>query len=281
MIASPWGALAWGAAIGTLGGLIGLGSAEFRLPVLLGLFALAAHAAVRMNLLMSLVTLAASAVARFGIASFPDLAAHVPEIAALTVFAVAAAWVGAGLLVRIDARRLTRVIAVLLAAIGLMLLLEAAAGEALHLGAAPGGWWRAVAGAFAGVAIGLVSSLLGVAGGEMIIPTLIFGFGIDIRTAGTASLIISLPAVAIGVLRHARAGGYRDRTALLGIGIPMAAGSVLGAMAGAALLPFVPVGALKLFLGAILLTSSVKLWRKGAAKAEAARVAMLPDSAKS
>jgi uncharacterized membrane protein YfcA len=274
-------ALGWGIAIGTLGGLIGLGGAEFRLPVLLGLFALAAHQAVRMNLLMSLATLAASAIGRFGFSAFPDLANHLPEIAALAVFAMAAAWFGAGLLARIDARRLTRVIAVLLAAIGVLLSVEAVAGEALHLGAAPGGWWRPVAGAFAGVAIGLVSSLLGVAGGELIIPTLIFGFGLDIRTAGTASLIISLPAVAIGVLRHARAGGYRDRTALLGIGIPMAAGSVLGAMAGAALLPFVPVGALKLFLGAILLASSVKLWRKGAAKAEAARAARVPDSAKS
>ena len=274
MTASPWTALFWGAAIGTLGGLIGLGGAEFRLPVLLGLFALAAHQAVRMNLLMSLVTLAASAVARFGFASFPDLAAHIPEIAALTAFAMAAAWFGAGLLARIDAQRLTRLIAVLLAAIGLLLLVEAVAGEALHLGAAPGGWWRPVVGAFAGVAIGLVSSLLGVAGGELIIPTLIFGFGLDIRTAGTASLIISLPAVAVGVLRHARAGGYRDRGALLRIGAPMAAGSVLGAMAGAAMLPLVPVGALKLFLGGILLASSVKLWRKGAAKAAAARAAI-------
>jgi hypothetical protein len=34
-----------------------------------------------------------------------------------------------------------------------------------------------------------------------------------------------------------------------------------------------PVGALKLFLGAILLASSIKLWRKGAAKAAAARAA--------
>lgn len=52
--------------------------------------------AVRLNLQMSLATLAASAFARFGIASFPDLADHVPEIVALTAFAMAAAWLGAG-----------------------------------------------------------------------------------------------------------------------------------------------------------------------------------------
>lgn len=266
-------ALGWGAAIGTLGGLIGLGGAEFRLPVLLGVFALAAHQAVRLNLLVSLVTLGASAVARLGFGTAPDLWPHAPEIAALTLAAMTAAWFGAGLLTRIDAARLTRVIAVLLAGIGMLLLVEAIAREALHLGAEPGGWWRAPAGAVAGAFIGLVSSLLGVAGGELIIPTLIFGFGLDIRAAGTASLMVSLPAVAVGVLRHARAGGYRDRAVLRGVAAPMAAGSVLGAMAGAALLPFVPVGALKLFLGAILLASSVKLWRKGAAKAAAAREA--------
>jgi hypothetical protein len=262
MTAGPLAALGWGAAIGTLGGLIGLGGAEFRLPVLLGLFALAAHEAVRLNLLMSLATLAASAAARFGIATFPALAGHWPEILALMLAAMVAAWFGAGLLARLDALRLTRIIAVLLAVIGALLLVEAVVGEALHLGAEPGGWWRAPVGAVAGVGIGLVSSLLGVAGGELVIPTLIFGFGVDIRTAGTASLIISLPAVAVGVIRHARAGGYRERAMLVRIGAPMAAGSVVGAIVGAASLPFVPADMLKLVLGAILLKSASGLWRK-------------------
>jgi uncharacterized membrane protein YfcA len=243
-------------------------------PITEGLFALAAHQAVRLNLLVSLVTLGASAVARFGFGTAPDLWPHAPEIAALTLAAMTAAWFGAGLLARIDAVRLTRIIAVLLVGIGGLLLVEGIAGEALHLGAEPGGWWRAPAGAAAGAIIGLVSSLLGVAGGELIIPTLIFGFGLDIRAAGTASLMISLPAVAVGVLRHARAGGSRDGAVLRGVAAPMAAGSVLGAMVGAALLPFVPVGALKLVLGTVLLASSVKLWRKGALKAAAAREAI-------
>ena len=263
MSAGPLAALGWGAAIGTLGGLIGLGGAEFRLPVLLGAFALGAHAAVRLNLLMSLATLAASALARFAFASFFALAGHWPEILALTLAAMLAAWFGAGLLSRLDAQQLTRIIALLLAAIGLLLLLEAALADGLAPAAAPGGWWRAPAGGVAGAGIGLVSSLLGVAGGELIIPTLLFGFGMDIRSAGTASLIISLPAVAVGVIRHARAGGYRDRAAVIGIGAPMAAGSVAGAVLGAALLPFAPAGLLKLLLGAILLKSAHGLWRKG------------------
>ena len=43
-----------------------------------------------------------------------------------------------------------------------------------------------------------ISSLLGVAGGEFIIPILIFIFGVDIRTAGTESVLISLPVVLTG-----------------------------------------------------------------------------------
>ena len=41
-----------------------------------------------------------------------------------------------------------------------------------------------------------VAGLLGVAGGELLITTLLFMYGADIRTAGTASLMISLVTVA-------------------------------------------------------------------------------------
>jgi hypothetical protein len=52
-----------------------------------------------------------------------------------------------------------------------------------------------------GTDIGVVSNLLGVAGGELIIPTLIFLFGIDVKPAGT----LSLPTVTVGLWRQ-RAG---------------------------------------------------------------------------
>jgi len=44
-----------GSLIGTLGGLIGLGGAEFRLPVLVGMFRLGTLEAVILNKAMSLV----------------------------------------------------------------------------------------------------------------------------------------------------------------------------------------------------------------------------------
>lgn len=49
----------WGMVIGTLGGLIGLDGAEFRLPVLIGFFRFVALEAVILNKAVSLVVVAA------------------------------------------------------------------------------------------------------------------------------------------------------------------------------------------------------------------------------
>ena len=50
-------AFSGGAVIGTLGGLIGLGGAEFRLPLLIGIFQFAALEAVILNKAASLMAL--------------------------------------------------------------------------------------------------------------------------------------------------------------------------------------------------------------------------------
>jgi uncharacterized membrane protein YfcA len=257
----PGLAFTCGAAVGVLGGLIGLGGAEFRLPLLIGLFALAAHQAVRLNLLVSLATVSAAATARFGFASFPDLAGLMPEIFAVMAGAVVAAWFGTGLLARLSVTALTRLIAGLLAVVALILLAEAVFGLDAGHGLQEGPF-RLLVGVMAGLGIGMISSLLGVAGGEFIIPTMMLAFGADVRTAGTASLLISLPTVAVGVLRYQRQGSYRDPGLLAAVALPMALGSVAGVTVGAALLPYAPGEALKAALGLILAVSAVKLTRK-------------------
>jgi uncharacterized membrane protein YfcA len=107
----------------------------------------------------------------------------------------------------------------------------------------------------------LVSSLLGVAGGELIIPTLLFAFGADVKTAGTASLLISLPTVAVGVVRHARLKAFDERLDLTQTVAPMGVGSVIGAVTGGLLVGLVPAAALKLVLGVILIVSAVRIFR--------------------
>ena len=117
-----------------------------------------------------------------------------------------------------------------------------------------------MAGVLFGLGIGLVSSLLGVAGGEVIIPTLIFAYGADIKAAGTASLLLSLPTVAVGIARYARCGAY-SREAMLETVVPMGFGSVLGAVVGGLLVGIVPSSVLKLGLGLILIVSAWRTFR--------------------
>ena len=101
---------------------------------------------------------------------------------------------------------LYRVIAVLLVLIAVVLLFahDTARSGALLTGAA-----QMVVGAFAGSAIGIVAALLGVAGGELLIPTLVLLFGADIKLAGSLSLAVSLPTMIVGFTRYSRDRSFR------------------------------------------------------------------------
>src|SRR5467141_3302386 len=52
--------------------------------------------------------------------------------------------------------------------------------------------------------IGVVAALLGLAGGEFLIPTLVLSFGVDIKLAGSLSLAVSLPTMLVGFARYSR-----------------------------------------------------------------------------
>ena len=229
---SPVAALLYGAPIGLLGGLIGLGGAEFRLPVLAGVFGYAARRAVALNLAISLVTVVSALLIRGGTLSFAPLLGLLPVIVAMIAGAVSAAYVGTALVHRVSERLLERVILVFLVVMGAALIVEAFLTQDVP-GLLPDPLlFRIVAASIFGLAVGLVSSLLGVAGRELIIPTLVFAFGAGIKTAGTASLSISLPAVAVGVLRHRRLGAFAESADLTQTVAPMGLGSVIGAVAG-------------------------------------------------
>lgn len=258
---SPKLAFLYGAPIGLLGGLIGLGGAEFRLPVLVGVFRYAARRAVSLNLAISLITIASALAIRSGTLSFQPVLELLPVVLAMILGAVTSAYVGVSLVHRISERLLERVVLALLMVLGTGLIVE----SFLPLetdGSLPDSVpVYLAAGVLFGLGIGLVSSLLGVAGGELIIPTLVFAFGTDIRVAGTAGLIISLPTVATGVARHARLNGFSEREDLSETVVPMGLGSVVGAVAGGLLVGFAPAAFLKSLLGVILIVSAIRTFR--------------------
>ena len=51
---------------------------------------------------------------------------------------------------------------------------------------------------------GIVASLLGIAGEELLIPTIVLLFGIHIKLAGSLSLAVSLPTKIAGFTRYNR-----------------------------------------------------------------------------
>lgn len=247
-----------GAVIGSLGGLIGLGGAEFRLPLLIGPFRFPALEAVILNKAMSLIVVAAALIFRTRTVSFEAIAAHWPIVLNLLAGSIIGAWFGAGWAIRLKSEMLYKVISVLLIVIAGVLLVghNSPAGQPLLTGTG-----QILAGIVAGLGIGVVASLLGVAGGELLIPTLVLLFGADIKLAGSLSLAVSLPTMVVGFTRYSRDQSFavlgRNRLFL----VTMATGSILGAFIGGLLLGIVPASVLIPGLAVILVISAQKIWR--------------------
>lgn len=246
-----------GSLIGTLGGLIGLGGAEFRLPLLIGAFNFAALEAVILNKAMSLVVVATALPFRAFAIPFADVLASWPIILNLLAGSLIGAWFGAGWATRLRTEALYRVIAVLLLVIAVVLVLghDARTGSPLLEGSA-----QAAAGVIAGFAIGIVASLLGVAGGELLIPTLVLLFGVDIKLAGSLSLAVSLPTMIVGFTRYSRDQSFSVLGRNVEFVVVMAAGSIVGTLVGGLLLGAVPTYLLLPALSAILMFSAWKVW---------------------
>src|ERR1700692_881645 len=88
-------AFASGAVIGTLGGLIGLGGAEFRLPLLISLFRFRGLEAVILNKATSVVVVASALPFRASTISFAQIGAQWPIVLNLLAGSLLGAYAGA------------------------------------------------------------------------------------------------------------------------------------------------------------------------------------------
>jgi uncharacterized membrane protein YfcA len=117
-----------------------------------------------------------------------------------------------------------------------------------------------VAGVVAGLGIGVVAAVMGVAGGALI-PTIVLLYGVDIKVAGSLSLVVSLPTMVVAFARYSRDGSFvvlREHRRFVAL---MAAGSFVGTLAGGLLVGAVPDGVLYPALGVPLVASAAKVWR--------------------
>lgn len=250
-----------GGIIGTLGGLMGLGGAEFRLPVLVAGFKFSTLHAIILNLVLSLVTVFFSFIFRTSSIALETVLSSGFLVLNLLTGSLIGSYTGAHFASRIKEDTLNYVVMILLVSLSFLLISEhyfSFSNEPLfansHL--------MFFSGVLAGFFIGVVSSVLGVAGGELLIPTFMLLYGVGIKLAGSLALAVSFPTLIVGIMKYRTATAFRVVYLEKSFIAFMAAGSVAGAYAGSLLLGIIPSSALSLLLGIILLISAVKIFFK-------------------
>ena len=113
--------------------------------------------------------------------------------------------------------------------------------------------WAAIA--MVGTVAGVMSSLLGIGGGLIIVPALVYFFKMPIHYAVGTSLAVIIPTSLVGTWRHALVGNVDWKTAAL-----IALFSAVGSYVGVALAVRVPEGPLKKIFAVFLVCVAVKLF---------------------
>lgn len=109
-----------------------------------------------------------------------------------------------------------------------------------------------------GLGVGVLVGLLGIGGGVVLVPAMVYLLGMDQHLAQGTSLFILLPPIGLGALREYWKQGQVDLRA----GILCALGMLLGAYGGS--LVALPMASrhLKGLFGCFLVLSAALLWRK-------------------
>ena len=108
--------------------------------------------------------------------------------------------------------------------------------------------------ACAGIVVGIMSGLLGIGGGSIIVPVLVYLFKINIHQAIGTSLLIIIPTAICGSLVHVQHGNVLVKVAL---GIMLF--SIVGSFVGSHLVVLLPVPVLKKIFGIFLAIIAVKM----------------------
>jgi putative Mn2+ efflux pump MntP len=243
-----------GAITGIAAGFIGVGGGEFRIPVLVSLLGFPLKLAGGVNLLVGVFTVALGVLRRWG--QQPLTRDDLMLAGIMGVVSLVGAAVGVFARERMPVRPLRVVFCAYLIVAGLWMLYESIA-HVEHVLLEPTGILRWTLAAVISFAIALVSGVLGVAGGEMRIPALLYLFGVPIVEAGTLSLAVSIPTVAAGAFTDRRLGGIPD--SVIRVALLMGIASAVGVLVGAALVPYASREVIKGALGVVLLLATVRL----------------------
>jgi len=250
-----------GTAAGVLSGLFGIGGGLIIVPMLVFLFHYRQKLAQGTSLAAIVVIALAAAVPYV-------LQVHVDWLAAalIVVGGVTGSIIGSAIANRLDDDWLRAIfVVVALASAVKMVLGVSSSGGALSVSPAHS---LAIAATYlgAGLAMGVLSAMIGVGGGIILVPLLTLLLGLAQPEAQGLSLVVVVPVSLVGAFRHARAGNADLRAGLaLGIG-----GAVVSPLAAIAAL-HLPIRWLSILFAVLLVFTAVQLAQRVVASRRAAR----------
>lgn len=109
-----------------------------------------------------------------------------------------------------------------------------------------------------GLGVGVLVGLLGVGGGVVLVPAMVYLLGMDRHLSQGTSLFILLPPIGLGALREYWKQGHVDLRA----GILCALGMLFGAYGGSLVALPIPSRYLQGLFGCFLVLSAILLWRR-------------------
>ena len=247
--------LAIGLLAGVLSGLFGVGGGIVVVPIMV----LALHMAQKRAQATSLVMIAMAAAAGSTTYALEGSVAWLPALAivagGLTGTLVGTVWIH-----RVADRGLQIAFAIVLFLAAIKLALPEGDTGSTSLPAMT--IWVALGYVACGLAMGLLSSMMGVGGGIVLIPLLVTFFGFSQHDAAGTSLLVMIPIAIVGSIRLSRAG-LTD----WGMGLKLGAGAVIGAIAGAAVALALPQDVLQTAFAVLLALVAVQMlvtaWRSG------------------
>ena len=246
--------LAAGLGVGALSGLLGVGGGIVLVPILVLLIGYRQKNAQATSLAAITLTAVSGAVT-YGLADDVLLA----PAAIVAVGGLIGAVLGGGLLHRMSEAQVRTVFALLMVVVAVRMLWPAGGGSGDDvLGIDPlvlGGYL------LAGLAMGVLSAMLGVGGGVILVPTFVLIFGLTPHEAQGTSLAVMVPVSLMGAWRNAR-HGYTDWRA----GAWLGAGGVAGAPLGASLALVLPEIWLQRIFAALLIYTAIQLIRRARAE---------------
>lgn len=107
----------------------------------------------------------------------------------------------------------------------------------------------------AGLATGVLSGLVGIGGGIVLVPMLLYLFRTDMHVAAGTSLAVIVPTAIAGVVTHFTTGNVS-----LKLGLAIAPGAIVGAMLGSYLASLLPADTLRRIFAVILLVISIRIF---------------------